>query len=568
MYVFREDLAEEEVRGWEVIQECLSMILTHTELHKRPQLLWEWARSIVLMAHEHGGTYYYETLTTFGEAHSRDVLLALANDSNHVQKWTAEQIAEILLQCSEQPGRYPCDERRSCIPFGFWYTLQDDLCTLDQPMESKAKLALQPIYARLAQALLRKATLPLTADEAGDADDRELLRCYRQDVADTLVYCYNVLGAELLLLLGQRLSQPPEEIESWTYVESSLHAFNALSDCIGTQESHYVPALMNIIFSYIPYENYPGEVLACACLTIGAYAEWLGEHPTPWLERSLKLISSGLTHSTVTAPAASMALKDISRECSAHLAPLAPSILDTIGRTLPTIAPVGIEGLRLMYAAGKLLNALPTTEQQLPYLDATLGLCITRLRELLQHSVSTARIAVSNQLKMVTMFFSTLDGSIGKTVLEGLLPLFRQIISHPEWSRDDITLDAMHSCAQKSLSSLLHPEEDARPLLTILNMSYKIKPHPAALNLLRQLVLLFGRDPNNTVGPIFAELSSITLAGVSACRSLGGNLSDLTDLLEAYLGLLAQICKKNATLLLQIPDQVPEMLTCGSYFYT
>ena len=305
--------------------------------------------------------------------------------------------------------------------------------------------------------------------------------------------------------------------------------------------------------------------MSCACLTIGAYAEWLGEHPTPWLERSLKLISSGLTHSSVTAPSASMALKDISRECGPHLAPLAPSILDTIGRTLPTISLVGVEGLRLMYAAGKLLNALPTTEQQISYLESTLGLCVTRLKELLQHSVSTARIPVSNQLKMVTMFFSTLEGSIGKTVLEGLLPVFRQIILHPEWSRDDMTLDAMHSCAQKSLSSLLHPEEDANPLLIILSMSYKIKPHFAALNLLRQLVLLFGRDPNNTVGPIFAELSSITLAGVSACRSVGGNLSNLTDLLEAYLSLLAQICKKNATLLLQIPDQVPEMLKCGWY---
>ena len=549
-----------------MVQECLSMILTHTELSKRPQLLWEWGKSIVIVAREHGGMYYYETLTIFGEAHSRAILLALANDSNEVQKWTAEQIVEILLECSEQPGRYPCDERRSCIPFGFWYTLQDDLGTLDQPMENKAKLSLKPIYARLAQALLRKATLPVSSSEAGDSDDRELLRCYRQDAADTLIYCYNVLGSDLLLLLGQRLSQPPEEIENWTYVESSLHAFNALSDCIETQETHYVPALMNIIFSYIPYENYPGEVLSCACLTIGAYAEWLGEHPSPWLERSLKLIASGLTKGSVTAPAASMALKDISRECGPHLAPLAPSILDTIGQTLPTIAPVGIEGLRLMYAAGKLLNSLPTVHQQISYLGTTLGLCITRLRGLLQHYPS-ARVAVSNQLKMVTMFFSTLEGSIGKTVLEGLLPLFRQIVAHPEWSRDDTTLDAMHSCAQKSLSSLLHPEEDAKPLLSILSMSYNIKPHPAALNLLRQLVLLFGRDTNNTVGPIFAELSSITLGGVSSCRSVGGNLSDLSDLLEAYLSLLAQICKKNATLLLQVPDQVPEMLKCGSYLY-
>lgn len=262
-----------------------------------------------------------------------------------------------------------------------------------------------------------------------------------------------------------------------------------------------------------------------------------------------------------------MALKDIARECGTHLAPLAPTILDTIGRTLPTVTPGGGEGLRLMYAAGKLLNSLPSTEQQLSYLDATLGLCMIRLRELLEQPVNEVQVAVTNQLKMITMFFSTLEGSIGNAVLEGLLPLFNQIVSHPDWSRDDVTLEAMHNCAQKSLSALLHPDVEAKPLLDVLSASYKTRPHPAALNLLRQLVLLFGRDPENIVGPVLNEVSGLTLTGVAACRGVGGNLSELSDLLEAYLGLLAQICKKNARMLLQIPDQVPEMLRCGEFFF-
>ena len=128
---------------------------------------------------------------------------------------------------------------------------------------------------------------------------------------------------------------------------------------------------------------------------------------------------------------------------------------------------------------------------------------------------------------------------------------------------DDTTLEAMHHCAQKSLSSLSDPECKVKPLLTILSASYRIRPHPAALSFLKQLVLLFGRDPNNTIGPIFGEISDLTLRGVAACRQVGGDLSDLSELLEAYLSLLAQICKKNARLLLQIPDQVPDMLRCG-----
>ncbi|KAG7212278.1 hypothetical protein KM043_012606 [Ampulex compressa] len=559
----RDGSDSDNVRGWEVVQECLIMIITHCELHKRPQTLWEWARALVTMARQHSGKYFCEILTAIGEAHSRAFLIALAEEGTEAQKWTSEGLIELLLECSEQEGRYPTDETRSCIPFGFWYALQDDLTTLDQPLENRALMALKPIYARLAQALLRKSTLPSSPSESGDAEEREIFRCYRQDAADTLDYCYSVLGQDLLVLLGQRLSQPLDGTQKWTYTESTLHAFKALAESVGTEESHYIPALMDLVLSHIPYDLYPTEVLACACSTMGAYAEWIGEHPDPWLERVLQLVTLGLTRGSTTAPLASMALKDLARECGPHLAPFAPSILNTIGQTLPNVTPGGGEALRLMYAAGKLLNTLPSVEQQLVHLDATLGLCIIKIQELLEQPLFVSRVAVTNQLKMATMFFSTLEGSIGKAVLDGLLPLFKQIVAHPEWSQDNSTLEAMHTCAQRSLSSLSHPEVDARPLFPILATSYKTWPHPAALNLLKQLVLLFGRDPANIVGPVFAELSCITLNGVRVCRSVNGDLSDWSDLLEAYLGLLAQICKKNARMLLRVPDQIPNMLQCG-----
>lgn len=234
------------------------MIVTHCELHKRPQTFWEWAASLITMAQQHGGKYFCEILTAIGETHSRSFLIALAGGSTFTQ--TAMSLIELLLECSDQSGRYPTDETRSCIPFGFWYALQDDLATLDQPFESRALTALKPIYFRLAQALLRKSALPASPSEAGDADERELFRCYRQDTADTLDYCYTVLGEDLLLLLGQRLSQPLNNSQNWTYVESTLHAFKALAESIGTQEDCYIPALMNLVLSHIPYDIFPTEV--------------------------------------------------------------------------------------------------------------------------------------------------------------------------------------------------------------------------------------------------------------------------------------------------------------------
>ena len=160
---------------------------------------------------------------------------------------------------------------------------------------------------------------------------------------------------------------------------------------------------------------------------MGDYAEWIDQHPDPWLERALQLVVMGLTQGPITAPAASMALKDIARECDQHLAPLAPSILETIGRTLPNVTPGGGEGLRLMYAAGKLLNSLKTLEEQMSHLESTLGLCVIRLRELLQLPVNESRISVANHLKMIATFFMTLESSVGNAVLEALVPIFEGV---------------------------------------------------------------------------------------------------------------------------------------------
>ncbi|XP_043263267.1 importin-13-like isoform X2 [Colletes gigas] len=564
----REGSNEEIARGWDVVQECLTIIVTHHELRNRPQTLWDWARSLVTIAKQYSGQYFCEILTAIGETCSREFLIALVQEESETQKWTAQNLIELLLQCSEQKGRYPTDETRSCIPFGFWYILQDDTATLDGPYKSYALVALKPIYARLAHALLRKSTLPSSPSEAGDADEREHFRCYRQDVADTLDYCYRVLRQDLLLLLGQRLCLTLDRSEKWTDVESTLHAFEAVADRAvadraSAEESHYILALMDLVVTHIPYDFYPRELLACACSTIGSYAEWIGEHPDPWLEGVLQIVTLGLVSGSVTAPLASMALKDLARECGRHMTPFAPSILNTIEETLPNVAPGSAECLRLMSAASKLLNTLSTVEEQLAHLDATLGLCIIKIRALLKQPSFVVRFGITTQLKMVGMFLSTMEGSIGKVVLDELLPIFKQIVEHPEWGQDNATLEAMYICAKKSLLSLSYPEVEARPLLPILTGSYKKWPHPAALHLLRQLVVLFGQDSDNIIGPIFAELSSVTLSGVRACRSVNGNLSDWAELMEAYLGSLAQICKKNTRMLLQVPDQIPRMLECG-----
>lgn len=213
------------------------------------------------MAKKHNTKYFCEVLTAIGETHSREFLIALAGGNNDlIHKEIATDLIELLLECTSQPGRYPTDETRSCIPFGFWYALQDDLATLDQPLEKWALLALKPIYTRLAEALLEKSTLPCR-QESSNANERELFRCYRQDVADTLDYCYKVLQDDLLKMVLERIAKAMCDNKNWTEIEASLHAFKALAEAVGSRNVHYVSEMICVILS-IPYDYYPAEVRA------------------------------------------------------------------------------------------------------------------------------------------------------------------------------------------------------------------------------------------------------------------------------------------------------------------
>lgn len=562
-YVPKNDDLDDESRGWDLSREILSTVMSQEGLLKRPVLFWEWTRALVTLAQQNGNVSFASILTGLGEMNTRTLLLALVGQTDESNRWTVETLINLLLRCSEYPGRYATQERYSSIPLGFWFALQDHISMLDTPFDVQVRHALKPIYVRLVHVQLQKMTLPLSPEEAGTAEELEIFRCYRQDIADNMTYCFNIIGQELLMILGRRLSPPLIDTMKWVDVEATLYSFQALSDCVETNDLECVPALMNLIITGISYDKYPDEVLSCACSTIAAYAEWLGENPDPWLERSLQLITYSLTQSPMVLTRATMALKDITRECQENLATLAPSILDTISKTLMVLPTGSNEGLRLMYAAGKLINALRTTEEQLQYLDATLGQCVLKLRELLQNPVPEFQQNVTTQLRMATMFLSTLEGAMGKSVLDGLMPTFNQIVAHPELSHNDMILDAMYNCAQRALQCLLHPEKDSKSLLKLLVEAYKVRPHPAALQLLRQVVLLFGTDSNNAMGPIFAEIGGHTLGGLDSCSSSGGNLSDFGDLLEAYLGLLGQICKKTPKLMLQVPEHINNMLRCG-----
>lgn len=227
---------------------------------------------------------------------------------------------------------------------------QDEILALDTAECAQFLLMVKPYYRELVCILLRKSMLPLVDHANWTKDDKEVFRCYRQDIADTYMYCYNALDLEMLDILtvkleevlkketGNGYAQPPK----WNEIETCLHAFYAIAESI-EMENLYLPKLMATI-KEIPFGDLNIKVLMTALETVGkfrlffwkivtvvllsgAYSEWLTDHPE-LLGNVIPLVISGLGNPKVST-SATLALKDITHSCQKFVLPYVDQILIT-----------------------------------------------------------------------------------------------------------------------------------------------------------------------------------------------------------------------------------------------
>lgn len=136
---------------------------------------------------------------------------------------------------------------------------------------------IKPYYRELVHIMLRKSMYPALDDNTWSLDDKEVFRCYRQDIADTFIYCYVVLNIEMMDILNTKLNEALHKGTSngslqniqWNEVETVLHAFGAISESIET-ENLYLPKLMKTIKD-IPFDNINVKVLDTALEAVGKY---------------------------------------------------------------------------------------------------------------------------------------------------------------------------------------------------------------------------------------------------------------------------------------------------------
>merc|ERR1719346_311355 len=138
-------------------------------------------------------------------------------------------------------------------------------------------------------------------DSQWTKDQREAFRCYRTDIGDTLLYCYNILRDNLLnLLLGHLdaaiAKATADHGANWPYLEACPQLEQFLAKVVS-----------------VPYNNNV-KVITSAMDSIGAFSELLYGFPD-LLSRILPIVLSAIQTPELSL-CSSMTLKDITRDCT------------------------------------------------------------------------------------------------------------------------------------------------------------------------------------------------------------------------------------------------------------
>ncbi|XP_022049200.2 importin-13-like isoform X2 [Acanthochromis polyacanthus] len=508
-----------------------------------------------------------------GETHSR----VLLEQVDHWQEYLA--LVNMILFCTGIPGHYPVSETTSSLTLTFWYTLQDDILSFEEDKQAVYLQVYRPIYFQLVDVLLHKSHYPSQEEyESWSSDDKEQFRIYRVDISDTLMYVYEMLGAELLSNLYDRLGRQlmdPQQSAVWQDTEALLFGFQSIAETIDVNYSDVIPGLIGLI----PRINISNIMLADTVMyTIGSLAEWLADHPV-MLGGMLPMVLQGLVKPELSVSSVST-LKRICRECRLDLGPYAQDILTVSQDVLIKEIHKSSQCMWLMQALGFLLSALPA-EEILGRLHSLITPHVQQLDSLAQQEPNPAnKQSIIHILGMLSSLFTTLDINRQTDDLEGaasprltpplstenpvvvvlqqVFTLIQTILS--KWLHDSDVVEAVCGVFDKSVRTLLH---DFGPMVAelseMLGQIYSAFPQASALDLARQMVHIFAGEEHH-----ISNIRSLTEVLTSTTLNIfQQGPRDHPDIAESFMHLHAQILKRKPDLYLSDQLDVKALFYCG-----
>ncbi|KAK7073771.1 hypothetical protein SK128_019342 [Halocaridina rubra] len=335
---------------------------------------------------ENTASLIYSLFTSIVECHSR-LLLQCALQAEH--QATVVQVVALLLQCAATPGQYPTDETTSNIPFAVWFTIQDDIMTFEGEQQAELLQLFQPVYLKLVDTFIQKSLLP--PENVLTSEEKEMFRCYRQDICDTYMYAYYVLRGDMLSHLEVHLKDAVVKMQSdpsdWRYLEAVLHAYSSVAETVAETDNFYVPRFIQSI-PQIPFSDNI-QLISVALTTLGAYADWLNYHQDH-MHHVIPLMVEGLVNASLVG-AASQALRDLTLECPLTISPFSQPILTSCQRALEQSRLESAETERIMTIISRVLSVGKDQPTIMTYLNATLTPYISRLshlKDLMGNSIS------------------------------------------------------------------------------------------------------------------------------------------------------------------------------------
>lgn len=505
-----------------------------------------------------------------GETHSR----VLLEQVDHWQEYLA--LVNMILFCTGIPGHYPVSETTSSLTLTFWYTLQDDILSFEEEKQAVYLQVYRPVYFQLVDVLLHKSHYPSDEEYASwSTDDKEQFRIYRVDISDTLMYVYEMLGAELLSNLYDRLGRhlmDPQQSAAWQDTEALLFGFQSIAETIDVNYSDVIPGLIGLI----PRINISNIMLADTVMyTIGSLAEWLADHPV-MLGGILPMVLQGLEKPELSVSSVST-LKRICRECRHDLGPFAQDILTVSQDVLLKEIHKSSQCMWLMQALGFLLSALPV-EEILGRLHTLISPHIQQLDSLAQQEPNPAnKQTITHILGMLSSLFTTLDinrdvdGPDGAAsprlttsqnpvvvVLQQVFTLIQNILG--KWLHEAEVVEAVCGVFDKSVRTLLHDFGPMVPQLSeMLGRIYSTFPQAAALDLARQMVHIFAADEHHISN--IRGLTEVLTSSTLTIFQQGPR--DHPDIAESFMHLHAQILKRKPDLYLCDQLDVKTLFYCG-----
>ncbi|XP_071453476.1 importin-13 isoform X2 [Hetaerina americana] len=459
--------------------EALGDLASHPDTHHHPRSVLALVRSLVPAVGElarrwtvagihEAACSAFTLITSIGESHVR-LLLGETREGVANPSEVLLLILDLLLECTGMQGQYPVEETLSSIPFGFWYILQEEVVSLEAAQHEAYVRLLSPVYSRLADILLLKSVLPDGREGLAPftQEEAESFRCYRTDIADTMTYCHGILheslSKQLLSRLTEQLGVHHGNPLVWQPLEACLHALLSIAECArgepvaDTNISQFLSAVGSLPLT----SN--SRLIATALEVIGAHAEWLNYHPGA-VGVVLPLLVQGLSNAQ-TAPSATMALKDLSRDCTTGLLPYAHFILNASQEVISSGILRPAETVRLTYVVGRVLSSLSVAEAA-PYLENVLVPCLDHIQVLNteQPSVSS-KASILLRLKMIAALISAMyiqsECSAGFHWAPVLLPLLQRVFPLLEevtskWYSDEAVMQALQPWAT-SLKTFAEP---------------------------------------------------------------------------------------------------------------